>query len=102
LQLPTQGRAARQKSVVKRQTSMKITDLEVIRLRSPETPRPIRPAWTPGGSWVRREAVLVRVDTDEGIVGWGAINAQDSAAVGGGLKPTLIRTDPFAPVAQHP
>ena len=29
---------------------MKITDLEVIRLRSPEHSRPLKPAWTPGGS----------------------------------------------------
>ena len=65
---------------------MKITDLEVIRLRSPEHARPIRPAWTPGGTRTRSEAVLVRVDTDEGIVGWGAVNAQDSAAVEGWLK----------------
>ena len=80
---------------------MKIADLEVIRLRSPEYSQPLRPAWTPGGSWSRREAVLVRVDTDEGIVGWGAINAQDGAsAVEGWLKPQLIGKDPFA-LEQH-
>src|SRR4051794_2131467 len=79
---------------------MKIADLEVIRLRSAEYARPVRPAWTPGGSWTQRDAVLVRVDTDEGIVGWGAVNAQDSAAVEGWLKPQLIGKDPFA-LEQH-
>jgi L-alanine-DL-glutamate epimerase-like enolase superfamily enzyme len=79
---------------------VKIADLEVMRLRSPEYARPLRPAWTPGGSWNRREAVLVRVDTDEGIVGWGAFNGSDVSAVEGWLKPQLIGKDPFG-LEQH-
>ena len=79
---------------------MKIADLEVIRLRSPEHARPLKPAWTPGGTRTRSEATLVRVDTDEGITGWGAFNASDVAAVDGWLKPQLIGQDPFA-LEQH-
>lgn len=80
---------------------MKITELEVIRLRGPEASRPVRPAWTPGGSWTQRSAVLIRVDTDEGIVGWGAMYAGDvPSALEGFLKPRLIGADPFA-LEQH-
>ena len=80
---------------------MKITDLEVIRLRGPEYSQPLRPAWQPGGTWSRRDSLLVRVDTDEGIVGWGAMYAGDvPAALDGFLKPRLIGQDPFA-LEQH-
>lgn len=47
---------------------MKIADLEVIRLRSPEHTRPLEPTWTPGGSRTRSEATPVRVDADGNIV----------------------------------
>ncbi|MCC7367454.1 MAG: mandelate racemase/muconate lactonizing enzyme family protein [Chloroflexi bacterium] len=80
---------------------MKITDVEVIRLRSPKLSRPLKPAWTPGGSWIQREAVLVRVDTDEGITGWGAVNATDVVgAIEPWIKPRLIGKDPFT-LEQH-
>lgn len=76
---------------------MKITDLEVIRLRGPDYPEPIYPAWTPGGSSVRRDAVIVRVDTDEGLSGWGAMYAHEvPAAIEGWIKPQLVGKDPFA------
>jgi D-galactarolactone cycloisomerase len=76
---------------------MKITDLEVIRLRGPEYATPLKPAWTPGGTWNRRDSVLVRVDTDEGIVGWGAMYAGDvPSGLEGFVKPRLIGQDPFA------
>jgi D-galactarolactone cycloisomerase len=76
---------------------VKITDLEVIRLRGPDYPEPIYPAWTPGGSTIRRESLIVRVDTDEGISGWGATYAHEAtAAIDGWIKPQLVGTDPFA------
>ena len=77
---------------------MKITDVEVIRLLGPQLSRPLTPAWTPGGSWDRRESTIVRVDTDEGITGWGAINAQDigvaSNMIGAGRA---TKDDPIDP-----
>jgi D-galactarolactone cycloisomerase len=80
---------------------MKITDLEVMRLRGPDYVRPLYPAWTPGGSWTNRESVLVRVATDEGIEGWGAMYAGDvPSVIERWLKPQLIGTDPFA-LEQH-
>lgn len=80
---------------------MKITDLEVMRLRGPDYARPLYPAWTPGGSWINRESVLVRVDTDEGIVGWGAMYAGDvPSVIEGYIKPQLIGKDPFS-LEQH-
>ena len=80
---------------------MKITDIDVIRLQSAAYPEPLYPAWAPGTSWNRRDALLVRVDTDEGISGWGALYAHDSpAAIDAWLKPQLIGQDPFA-LEQH-
>ena len=50
---------------------MKITDLELISLVGPPLPVPMKPAWVPGLSLSRRGAVIVKVHTDEGIVGLG-------------------------------
>jgi L-alanine-DL-glutamate epimerase-like enolase superfamily enzyme len=80
---------------------VKITDLEVIRLQGPELARPISPAWTPGGSWSSRTSLIIRVDTDEGITGWGSMYAGDvPSALNSFLKPNLIGKDPFA-LEQH-
>jgi D-galactarolactone cycloisomerase len=75
---------------------MKITDLEVIRLSGPTFAEPLHPAWTPGGSWSRRDAVVVRVSTDEGLTGWGATYAHElPSSIEGWIKPQLIGKDPF-------
>ena len=54
------------------QQHLRIADFEVIRLRGPELEQPIRPAWAPGTEWRRRDAVIVKLTTDDGLVGWGA------------------------------
>lgn len=80
---------------------MKITDLEVMRLRGPDYVRPLYPAWSPGASWKNRESVLVRIATDEGIEGWGAMYAGDvPSVIERWIKPQLIGKDPFA-LEQH-
>ena len=79
---------------------MKIVDFEIVHLRGPELARPLRPAWAPGTSWSRRDAVLVKLTTDEGIVGWGAPGYAGSPLLEGWIKPQLIGADPFA-LEQH-
>jgi D-galactarolactone cycloisomerase len=79
---------------------MKIVDFEVIRLRGPEFAQPLRPAWAPGSLWTRRDAVLLKLTTDDGIVGWGAPGYGEAAALENWVKPQLLGKDPFA-LEQH-
>jgi L-alanine-DL-glutamate epimerase-like enolase superfamily enzyme len=79
---------------------MRITDFEIIRLNGPELPQPVRPAWAPGSTWTRRDAVLVKVTTDDGIVGWGTPGYADSGQLESWVKPQLLGADPFA-LEQH-
>jgi L-alanine-DL-glutamate epimerase-like enolase superfamily enzyme len=75
---------------------MKIADVEIIRLRGQELKQPVRPAWAPGSTWTSRGAVLVKVTTDEGLVGWGSPGYGDAPTLEGWIKPRLIGQDPFA------
>lgn len=79
---------------------MKITDFEIIRLAGPPFSEPIKPAWAPGLTWTSRGAVLVRVTTDEGIVGWGSVLPTDVLPIETWVKPRLLGKDPFA-LEQH-
>lgn len=79
---------------------MRIADFEVIRLRGPELRHPLRPAWAPGTVWTRRDAILVKLTTDEGIVGWGAPGYAESSELESWMKPQLVGSDPFA-LEQH-
>ncbi len=79
---------------------MRIVDFEVIRLHGPELAEPLRPAWAPGSIWTRRDAVLVKLTTDDGIVGWGAPGYGESAALENWVKPRLLGADPFE-LEQH-
>src|SRR5712691_5830602 len=79
---------------------MRIADFEIIRLRGPELSQPIRPAWAPGTEWRRRDATLVKVTTDDGIVGWGTPGYAEPAALEGWVKARLLGADPFA-LEQH-
>jgi L-alanine-DL-glutamate epimerase-like enolase superfamily enzyme len=74
---------------------MKIVDFEIIRLRGPELGQPVRPAWAPGSVWSRRDAILVKLTTDDGIVGWGAPGYEGSALLESWVKPQLLGSDPF-------
>jgi L-alanine-DL-glutamate epimerase-like enolase superfamily enzyme len=79
---------------------MKITAIETIQLRGPDFPEVIHPAWTPGGTWARFSSSLIKVETDEGIVGWGAAYPADLARVNEVIAPMLIGKDPFL-LEQH-
>ncbi len=79
---------------------MKITDIEAIRLQGPRFPKELHPAWAPGATWANLSSGLVKISTDEGIVGWGAASPQDLPKVTDVLKPMLVGKDPFA-LEQH-
>ena len=79
---------------------MRIVDFEVIRLHGPELSQPVRPAWAPGSVWSRRDAVLVKLTTDEGIIGWGQPGYAASALLESWVKPRLLGSDPFL-LEQH-
>ncbi|MDQ3811190.1 MAG: mandelate racemase/muconate lactonizing enzyme family protein [Chloroflexota bacterium] len=79
---------------------MRIAEFEIIRLRGPDLSAPVRPAWAPGSVWTRRDAVLVKLTTDEGIVGWGSPGYAESPLLEAWVKPRLLGADPFA-LEQH-
>src|SRR5947208_7253861 len=79
---------------------LRIAEFEIVRLRGPELPQPVRPAWAPGTVWTRRDAVLVKLTTDDGIVGWGSPGYSESDVLESWVKPQLIGKDPFA-LEQH-
>ena len=67
---------------------MKITGIETIRIQSPEfAPPRSTPSWAPGSSWSSRVVTVVKVDTDEGITGWGQIQSGEEGKVRGVLAP---------------
>jgi L-alanine-DL-glutamate epimerase-like enolase superfamily enzyme len=75
---------------------MKITDLQVLQLAGPELPKAMKPAWAPGSEWRRWGGTIVKVFTDEGIVGLGAPGYSVSPSIESWIKPQLIGQDPFA------
>lgn len=79
---------------------MKITDLEVISLNGPPLPVPAHPAWSPGISWERRGATIIKITTDEGITGIGSPGYSASSQLENWVKPQLVGKDPFA-MEQH-
>ena len=74
---------------------MKITDIEVLELAGPPLAPPMHPAWAPGSAWKRWGGTLVKVYTDEGIVGLGSPGYQVSPLIESWIKPQLIGCDPF-------
>ena len=81
-------------------SDLRIDDFEIIRLRGPELAQAVRPAWAPGSVWKRRDAVLVKLTTDDGIIGWGAPGYAESPLLESWVKPRLLGADPFA-LEQH-
>lgn len=79
---------------------MKITDIQVLQLDGPELARPMKPAWAPGSEWRRWGGTIVKVFTDDGIVGIGSPGYAVSPLIESWIKPQLIGTDPFA-LEQH-
>ena len=74
---------------------MKITDIQVFELAGPALPQAMRPAWAPGSQWQRWGGTLVKVFTDEGIVGLGSPGYKISPLIESWIKPQLIGRDPF-------
>ncbi|MSQ58428.1 MAG: hypothetical protein EXR36_01920 [Betaproteobacteria bacterium] len=79
---------------------MKITDIQVLSLAGPKVPFPMKPAWAAGSQWERYGGTLVKVFTDEGIVGLGSPGYVVSPKIESWIKPQLIGQDPFA-VERH-
>jgi L-alanine-DL-glutamate epimerase-like enolase superfamily enzyme len=79
---------------------MKITDVQTLQLAGPLLGKPMNPAWAPGAQWQRYGGALVRVFTDEGIVGIGSPGYTISPLIESWIKPQLIGKDPFA-LEQH-
>ena len=75
---------------------MKVADIEVFRLEGPELSEPIRPAWAPGTARTRLEATLVKLTTDEGLIGWGSLRPSDVPLVESWVRPRLIGADVHA------
>src|SRR4051812_2314173 len=75
---------------------MKIADFEIIRLGGYPLPGTIRPAWAPGTSYRDRGAVLIKITSDDGIVGWGSPGYGDVPTLENWIKPRLLSQDPFA------
>src|SRR5207302_3152291 len=45
--------------------------------------------------WTRRDAVLVKLTTDDGVVGWGTPGYASAPLLESWIKPRLIGADPF-------
>jgi D-galactarolactone cycloisomerase len=79
---------------------MKITDIQTFQLAGPELAEPMHPAWAPGSEWRRWGGTVVKVFTDEGIVGLGSPGYAATPIIESWIKPQLIGKDPFA-LEQH-
>ena len=75
---------------------MKITDIQTFQLGGPELEAPLAPAWAPGTAWRRWGGTVVKVFTDEGIVGLGSPGYAACPVIESWLKPQLVGQDPFA------
>lgn len=76
---------------------MTITNLHSLTLSSP-LPRKLGGAFRNQSGWWRRDTLLIRVESDEGLVGWGesfAIPEVGSVIVSKVLKPLVIGRDPL-------
>lgn len=75
---------------------MKITDIQTFELAGPPLEAPLEPAWAPGTSWRTWRGTVVKVFTDEGIVGIGSPGYGVSDVIERWIKPQLVGRDPFA------
>jgi D-galactarolactone cycloisomerase len=75
---------------------MRITDIRTIRLRAPLTPE--RQVYSRSGQRTHRSALLVQVDTDEGIAGVGSCSGNGATIevmIEKVLKPLLVGKNPL-------
>ena len=75
---------------------MKITDVTVRRVDVPH-PHPYRHQWSPPNFLERsREASIIKISTDTGLVGWGITHMDHDAAIRAVVAPALRGQDPRA------
>src|SRR5438477_3506222 len=79
---------------------MKIKNLDIIPLAGPPLPGVAHAAWAPGATYTRWGSTILKIYTDEGIVGIGSPGYAAAANFESWVKPQLIGKDPFA-VEQH-
>ncbi|HLZ10602.1 MAG TPA: mandelate racemase/muconate lactonizing enzyme family protein, partial [Chloroflexota bacterium] len=79
---------------------MIITDLELLSTAGPPLPVPMKAAWAPGVTVTRRGGTILKMYTDEGIVGLGTPGYGVPENFLSWVKPQLIGKDPFL-VEQH-
>jgi L-alanine-DL-glutamate epimerase-like enolase superfamily enzyme len=75
---------------------MKITDIQTFQYAGPELAEAMYPAWAPGSEWKRWGGTVVKVFTDEGIVGLGSPGYAATPIIESWIKPQLVGKDPFA------
>jgi L-alanine-DL-glutamate epimerase-like enolase superfamily enzyme len=75
---------------------VKITDIQTLQLAGPPLAATMKPAWAPGSEWRRWGGTIVKVFTDDGIVGIGSPGYSVSPMIEAWIKPQLIGQDPFA------
>jgi L-alanine-DL-glutamate epimerase-like enolase superfamily enzyme len=66
----------------------------VLRLEGPPLRRPVRGAFALGAQIERWRAVLVKLTTDDGLVGWGTPGCGDTPLLESWIKPQLVGQDP--------
>ena len=68
---------------------MKITDIQTFQFAGPELAEVMYPAWAPGTEWKRWGGTIVKVFTDEGIVGLGSPGYAAAPIIESWIKPQL-------------
>jgi D-galactarolactone cycloisomerase len=71
---------------------VKIASVEIQRLRDVPTPRPLRPAWSPGAIKTSASISIIRMRTDDGLEGFGTGGSPKALRE---VADQLIGCDPF-------
>jgi D-galactarolactone cycloisomerase len=79
---------------------MRITELETILLPQIPFPFSLKPAWGAGDCWNHFAMVVVKLHTDQGLVGIGASHAEPARRIREIVRPALIGQDPTQ-IEQH-
>ena len=74
---------------------MKIVDVIAQNLTIPY-PNEVRPAWQPGLVQTSHDFTLVRIETDQGITGFGGTAGHLAGSIHKAVRPYLLGEDPFA------
>lgn len=74
---------------------MRIASIETIPLKEVPFPEPISAAWSPGEMWRGLAFGIVKIHTDEGLVGIGAGGAASMKRIEKHIVPALLGQDPL-------